>query len=193
MSCILIVGATRGLGASLASQYAAAGHTVFGTSRSSIPPLQPSSVTWIPNIDLMSPSCGQTLATSIPASTHISIVIITAGFFGKESFDEPDWEAEVRMYTTSSIAPVFIVHHLVMAGLLAKGAKLILVSSESGSIALRHEKEGGGNYGHHGSKAALNMVGKLLSMDLKEKDIVVAIIHVCCLLLSAAYCGSESR
>src|SRR5207248_10675036 len=115
MSCILVVGATRGLGVSLVSQYAAAGHTVFGTSRSSTPPSQPSSVTWLPNIDLISPMCGQTLATSIPASTRISTVIISAGFFAKESFDKPDWEAEVRMYTTSSIAPVFIVHHLVKA------------------------------------------------------------------------------
>jgi NAD(P)-dependent dehydrogenase (short-subunit alcohol dehydrogenase family) len=95
----------------------------------------------------------------------------------------------VRMYTTSSIAPVFIVHHLVKAGLIAQGAKLILVSSESGSITLRHEKEGGGNYGHHASKAASNMVGKLLSLDLKERGIAVAIVHVCC-FLSLAYCGN---
>ena len=73
--------------------------------------------------------------------------------------------------------PVFIVHHLVKANLLQEGSKVILVSSESGSINLRHEKEGGGNYGHHASKAALNMVGKLLSLDLKEKKIAVGIVH----------------
>ena len=81
------------------------------------------------------------------------------------------------MYTTSSIGPVFIVHHLVKAGLLVKGSKIVLVSSESGSITLRHESEGGGNYGHHASKTALNMVGKLLSLDLKEKGIIVAVVH----------------
>lgn len=63
------------------------------------------------------------------------------------------------MYTTSSIAPVFIVHKLVHSGLLKSGSKVVLVSSESGSITLRHESEGGGNYAHHASKAALNMVG----------------------------------
>jgi NAD(P)-dependent dehydrogenase (short-subunit alcohol dehydrogenase family) len=61
--------------------------------------------------------------------------------------------------------------------MLLSGSKIILVSSESGSIALRHPKEGGGNYGHHASKAALNMVGKLLSLDLKEKGIIVSIVH----------------
>lgn len=81
------------------------------------------------------------------------------------------------MYTTSSIAPVFIVHGLFHAGLLAKGSKVILVSSESGSITLRHESEGGGNYGHHASKAALNMTGKVLSLDLKDAGVVVSIVH----------------
>lgn len=33
-------------------------------------------------------------------------------------------------------------------------------------------------YGHHGSKAAGNMIGKLLGFDLKEKGIPVAMIHV---------------
>jgi NAD(P)-dependent dehydrogenase (short-subunit alcohol dehydrogenase family) len=81
------------------------------------------------------------------------------------------------MYTVSAISPVFIVHHLVKAGFLDKGSKVIIVSSESGSITLRHEKEGGGNYGHHASKAASNMVGKLLSLDLKPKGIAVGLVH----------------
>ena len=81
-------------------------------------------------------------------------------------------------YTTSAIGPVFVIHHLVKGDLLAAGSKIILVSSESGSIKLRHESEGGGNYAHHASKSALNMVGRLLSLDLKEKGIAVGIVHV---------------
>lgn len=73
---------------------------------------------------------------------------------------------------------MFVIHHLVKGGLLAEGSKIILVSSESGSITLRHESEGGGNYAHHASKSALNMVGKLLSLDLKEQGISVGIVHV---------------
>jgi NAD(P)-dependent dehydrogenase (short-subunit alcohol dehydrogenase family) len=78
---------------------------------------------------------------------------------------------------TSSIAPPFLVHSLSRANLLSTGSKIVLVSSESGSITLRHEKEGGGNYAHHASKSALNMVGKLLSLDLREKGVVVSIVH----------------
>lgn len=33
-------------------------------------------------------------------------------------------------------------------------------------------------YGHHGSKAAGNMVGHLLGYDLKERGVPIAMIHV---------------
>ncbi len=33
-------------------------------------------------------------------------------------------------------------------------------------------------FGHHGSKAAANMIGHLLGYDLKERGIVIAMIHV---------------
>jgi len=33
-------------------------------------------------------------------------------------------------------------------------------------------------FGHHGSKAAANMIGHLLSYDLKERGIPIAMIHV---------------
>jgi short-subunit dehydrogenase len=175
---ILIVGATRGLGASLANLYSKnPSNHVFGTSRSPSPPSSQSKITWLTGIDVSASDVGQNIVSQIPASTKLSTVIITAGYFGFETFDNPDWEKEAKMYTISAISPVFIVHHLVKAGFLDKGSKVIIVSSESGSITLRHEKEGGGNYGHHASKAASNMVGKLLSLDLKPKGIAVGLVH----------------
>lgn len=178
---VLIVGATRGLGASLRELYEsnASVTTVFATTRSSTPPSDSSDshVTWITNIDVSQPDVGGRLISQLPPSTKISTVIVTAGYFGFETFDDLDWEKEVRMYTTSAIGPVFLVQRLVKANLLEKGSKVILVSSESGSITLRHEREGGGNYGHHASKAASNIVGKLLSLDLKGKGIAVGLVH----------------
>jgi NAD(P)-dependent dehydrogenase (short-subunit alcohol dehydrogenase family) len=181
MPNILVVGATRGLGAALVSYYTSQpSTTVYATSRSSSPPSHSDNtdnVHWLTNIDLMSPSCGIRLSSSLN-STLINTVYITAGYFATEDFSKgPDWDAEIKMYTTSSIAPVFIIHSLVSSSILTKGAKIILVSSESGSITLRHEQEGGGNFAHHGSKAAINMVGKQLSFDLKDKDIAVGILH----------------
>ncbi|KAI9703947.1 MAG: hypothetical protein M1820_005729 [Bogoriella megaspora] len=178
MPNVLIVGGTRGLGQSLAKQYASGGNKVYATARAASPPQEDAQfpITWIGNVDVATETAGSTITSGLKGAV-IDIAIITAGYFGKESFDEPDFDAEVKMYKISSIGPIFIVHHLVKAGLLKQGSKVILVSSESGSITLRHESEGGGMYGHHASKAALNMVGKLLSLDLKDKGVAVGLVH----------------
>jgi NAD(P)-dependent dehydrogenase (short-subunit alcohol dehydrogenase family) len=175
---VAVIGATRGLGHSLVTYYSKRPNTtVYGTSRQSSPPNESSTVKWITNVDVGTPSAGSTITGVLPSSSTIDTLIVSAGYFGKESFEEPNWDAEERMYRTSAIGPVFLVSKLVHAGKLGKGAKVVMVSSESGSITLRHEKEGGGNYGHHASKAALNMVVKLLSLDLKEKEIAVCSVH----------------
>lgn len=178
---VLIIGATRGLGASLTKLYASdPSADVFATTRSGAEPENTESgppIFWLTDIDIGRPDVGQKLISQLPSATRLSTVIVSAGYFGFETFDAPDWDKEVKMYTTSAIGPVFAVQSLVKAGFLSEGSRIILVSSESGSITLRHEKEGGGNYGHHASKSALNMVGKLLSLDLKDKGIAVGLVH----------------
>ncbi|KAF2155309.1 NAD(P)-binding protein [Myriangium duriaei CBS 260.36] len=177
MPTVLIVGGTRGLGYELAKQYSQHPNTtVYATARKSKPDNAPASIKWVSGIDLTEETSPQTLVDALHGVT-VDIVVISAGYFGKESFDEPSWSKEVTMYTTSAIAPVFVVQRLVGAKALRKGSKVLLISSESGSIALRQESEGGGNFGHHASKAALNMVGKLLSLDLKDQGIAVGLLH----------------
>ncbi|KAI9904158.1 hypothetical protein N3K66_000687 [Trichothecium roseum] len=182
MTPTLIVGATRGLGANLVKQYAArGGSTVYGTTRSSTAPNGfPDSIKWLTDVDLTSPDVGSKLVSLLGSSAPLGTVFISAGYFTTEDFSPgkgPNWNEEQKMYTTCAIAPVFIAHGLHKEGLLRRDSKLVLVSSESGSITLRHPKEGGGNYGHHASKAALNMVGKLLSLDLREGGVIVSIVH----------------
>jgi short-subunit dehydrogenase len=180
MHTVLVVGATRGLGRELVKKYASRGDIVLATSRShETDESMGSNVKWIPNIDIAEESAGKTLAENmLKVAGTVDTIIITAGYFATETFDEPNWQEELKMYTISAIGPVFIVHNLVKSGAVKKGGKIIIVSSESGSITLRHESEGGGNYGHHASKTASNMVGKLLSLDLKDKGIAVGILHV---------------
>jgi short-subunit dehydrogenase len=137
MPTALIVGATRGLGKELAAQYVTAGYTGYGTARKAPPSDANQQVKWIEGVDIGTETAGDVVVKQVPSGQQIDILIVSAGFFGKESFDEPDWKAEVTMYTVSSIGPVFLVQKLVKAGLLDKGSKVVFVSSESGSIALR--------------------------------------------------------
>ena len=82
------------------------------------------------------------------------------------------------MYATCALAPPFLAAQLLAGHNFAPGAKLLLVTTEGGSLALRTADEGGGNYAHHASKAAQNMVGRLLSLDLGPKGVTVVNIHV---------------
>lgn len=186
---VLIVGATRGLGLALTKSYAKHGHNVYGTARSPpTPDLEKITKNWIPDVNLASPSCSTNLLRGLSAlsssAVHLDIVILTAGYFSTEDFgsagnegDALDWDAQVKMYTISAIAPPHIVAALVKSKHLGPGSKVLLVTSESGSITLRAASEGGGNFGHHGSKAAENMVSKLLSLDLKERGVAVGAVH----------------
>lgn len=63
MPTILIIGATRGLGAALANAYASVpSNAVFGTTRSGSAPKKLSErIMWVKDIDLMSPGCGARL------------------------------------------------------------------------------------------------------------------------------------
>lgn len=178
MSSVLIVGATRGLGYEIAKQYAQRDYKVFGTARSGPPSDAPKAIEWVSGVDVAAASAGKTIVDGL-RGTKPDVTVVTAGMFPKEDFDAPDLDAELRTYATVAVGPVLVATALHRAGLLARGSKLVLVSSEAGSIGLRHESTDakGGNYAHHASKAALNMVGKLLSLDLKDEGVAVALVH----------------
>ncbi|KAF2443111.1 NAD(P)-binding protein [Karstenula rhodostoma CBS 690.94] len=181
MPTILVVGATRGLGASLANAYKSdPNNHVLATARSADPPPNTKNLTYIPGIDIATPDAGKKLLDFVHTKSisQIDVVIITAGYFATESLKEPSFEAEEKMYRTCVIGPTILVTTLANdSDLLNSKSKVIFVSSESGSITLRHESEGGGNYGHHASKTALNMSAKLLSLDLKERGVAIAVVH----------------
>ncbi|KAF2827950.1 NAD(P)-binding protein [Ophiobolus disseminans] len=181
MPTILVVGATRGLGASIVNTYAAdSNNHVLATSRASDPPADTKNIAYIPSIDIATSKAGSTLIDYLESRkiNKLDIIVITAGYFATESLKEPSFEAQERMYRTCAIGPTILVTALANNGsLLSSASKVIFVSSESGSITLRHESEGGGNYGHHASKTALNMCAKLLSLDLKERGVAVASVH----------------
>ncbi|KAG6916355.1 hypothetical protein DXG01_007191 [Tephrocybe rancida] len=168
MPTALVIGASRGLGFELAKALQADGYQTFGTTRSDDAELPPN-VNRINPVDIAKEDAGAKIAVAL-GETKLDLIIVNAGIFMKETFDAPSFEDEVEMYKVVSIAPVFLAHHLYRTGLLASPSKFILITTEGGSITLRTKEEGGGNYGHHGSKAAANMVGKLAN-DFYDKGI----------------------
>lgn len=120
MVSALIIGATRGLGASLANLYAkSSSNTVFGTTRSPrAPPSESLSkkINWVTDINLLDSGVGTRLVNELgqlgvgnamveDTLQSFDIVIITAGYFATEDFTTgPKWDEEVKMYSASLLS-----------------------------------------------------------------------------------------
>jgi NAD(P)-dependent dehydrogenase (short-subunit alcohol dehydrogenase family) len=187
MPNVLVVGGTRGLGLALVQHYSIQpSTTVYATARSS-PPSESSksNIKWLTGVDLTKSDCAKSLVSQLEAGTTLNTVFFTAGIFKLESIplSTSDWDNEIATYVTSAIAPPFIISALLEGKHLATapkssagGAKIILLSSEAGSLTL-NQAGGGGNYSHHASKSAVNMVGTQLRYDLEPHGIAIAMVH----------------
>ena len=61
-----------------------------------------------------------------------------------------------------------------LANKLSQGSKVGILTSRVGSI---EDNSSSGNYAYRTSKTAVNMIGKCLSLDFKDKGIAVALLH----------------
>ena len=79
-----------------------------------------------------------------------------------------------RTLTTNTIAPLLLTQSLLPSLLLSPHPRIGLMSSRVGSIS---DNSSGGSYAYRASKAALNSIGKSMAVDLKEKGVVVVLMH----------------
>jgi len=90
-----------------------------------------------------------------------------------------NFKEELKMIDICALGPLRVTAALYNGGLLTPGkSKVVVITSQGGSITWRLvQNPEGGDYGHHMSKAAANMMSVLLSQELKDKDIPVGILH----------------
>ena len=110
---------------------------------------------------------------------HLDILINNAGIIsGNEhessTFGEIYKEDFSKVFLVNSISPLLVSEKFLPLLEKSEGAKIVNISSQNGSIALRNV---GGKYSYAASKAALNMITKILSYDLFDKGIVAVAIH----------------
>jgi len=99
------------------------------------------------------------------------VVINNAGYFYEpvEKIDSLNFPEELKMIDICALGPLRITSGLFNGGFLQRGAKVAIISSQGGSVEWRAvQNPTGGDYGHHMSKAAANMAGRLLSQELKH-------------------------
>lgn len=168
---IVITGANRGIGLALTKNYLAQGHEVTAICRHASPELKNTSAAIIENIDVAQSDAAEKVAAALD-SKAIDILINNAGVLRSETLEDFSVETIQEQLTINSIAPIAITQALQFN--FKAGGKVALITSRMGSVT---DNGSGSYYGYRMSKAALNAAGKSLAIDLKPRDISVAILH----------------
>jgi NAD(P)-dependent dehydrogenase (short-subunit alcohol dehydrogenase family) len=171
MPTVLVTGASRGIGREFARQYAAASWRVHATMRT---PTQPSHDAVVHALDVTDAKAVAALARAI--DEPLDLVINNAGISGPRDDGPGNFPAERWLDTmrTNVVAPALVADAFTPH--LARGEKRVIatISSRMGSIGAL---DTGGRYAYRSSKAAANMVTKLLAFDLKPQRITCVVFH----------------
>jgi NAD(P)-dependent dehydrogenase (short-subunit alcohol dehydrogenase family) len=78
------------------------------------------------------------------------------------------------VFRTNAFGPLILTQALLSNLTAVPNSRIRNITSRAGSIA---DNTGGNFYAYRSSKAALNMIGKSMAVDLKEKGVLVAMLH----------------
>ncbi len=178
MPTVLVTGANRGIGLTLARQYAADSWKVLATCRD---PAQATELKAIPGdvqtfaLEVTDDDAVAKLAKTL-RDDPADVLFNNAGVAGREagtlgSIDSAVWMETLRINT---VAPIKLAEAFVEQVAASGQKKMAFVTSVLGSIARNGD---GGRYGYNSSKAGLNMAATSLSIDLKPRGISIVLLH----------------
>jgi len=184
-STVMITGANRGLGLEFARQYAAAGWQVLATYRNPADSAELLEISGQGHVaafqlDVSDFDAIAALADEL-ADESIDVFLSNAGLFGpkpgaesdlRQSFGHIDYGILRQVLTVNTLAPLKCAEAFVEHIARSEQRKFVALSSIEGSISRARRDL----YAYRTSKAALNMVTRLLSGDLAPRGITVASI-----------------
>jgi len=171
MKNILVTGANRGIGLELCRQLKAQGHHVIAVCRNTSDELNQLDIETIPSIDVTDNESLLLLKQHL-ADRPVDVLINNAGILANNVLGEIDYQTVMQQYLVNAIGPLKVTESLLP--LLQQGAKVAIITSRMGSMS---DNDSGGHYGYRMSKAAVNMAGTSLAVDLKPKGIAVGLFH----------------
>lgn len=173
----IVTGANRGIGLAFCRQLVERGDEVIATCRASSQALDElaksigARLRVIENVDVTSDESTASLVQAI-GSDKIDLLINNAGILEHVTLEDLDIASIHRQFEINAVAPLRVTHALL--GNLSANAKIAIVTSRMGSI---DDNDSGGSYGYRMSKAAANMAGRSLSVDLSGRGVAVALLH----------------
>ncbi len=171
MATVLITGANRGIGLALARAYKARGDDVIAACRTTSADLNGLGVEVREGVEISDDASVQHLANSLDDAS-VDILINNAGIHSNETLDDLNFDRIRRQFEVNALGPLRVTRALLPR--LSEGSKVVIVTSRSGAIG---DNGSGRTYGYRMSKAAVNMAGVNLAIDLKPKGIPVLLLH----------------
>jgi NAD(P)-dependent dehydrogenase (short-subunit alcohol dehydrogenase family) len=178
MPTVLITGASRGIGLEFARQYAADGWRVIAGCRKPAAAEALKAIKGdvaVERLDVDDDKSVRALAKKY-AEDAIDLLINNAGIYGPRgvTVDTIDYDAWGQVLRTNTMAPLRVAAAFLPQVARGRNKTIATVTSWMGSIAAN---ETGGHYLYRSSKAAVNAVMKSLSIDFKDKGLIVVMLH----------------
>lgn len=162
---VLVVGASRGIGAELVRQYLAAGHPVHATVRDPSSPgqLAGEDEVSLHRLDVRDAAQTKALAAEL-AGAGLAIVIHNAGV---------NRTSRAEMMEVNAVAPIRVIESLLDAEAIADGGVVAIMTSQMGSRGGRADSLG--TYGD--SKAALNDEFRTRADAWAARGVIAVVVH----------------
>jgi NAD(P)-dependent dehydrogenase (short-subunit alcohol dehydrogenase family) len=176
---VLITGANRGIGLEFVKQYAADNWNVFACYREpqSSEDLFALSKTYqniqVLQLDVSDFDAIEKLALKLK-NQSIDLLINNAGIYPSSDLNDMDYDDWTTAFKINSMAPFKMTQSFIPHIAASRLKKIATLTSKMGSL---DDNTSGGSYIYRTSKAALNMVMKSLSVDLKAHGISVVTLH----------------
>ncbi len=171
MALALITGANRGIGLEFVRALRKKNDRVFAVCRASSPELTETGAEVISGIDVTREDAVIRMAQATRGE-KLDLVICNAGVLVPDSLESCTAESLRMHFEVNAVGPLLVTKAL--APQMPSGAKVALITSRMGSIA---DNSSGRFYGYRMSKAALNMAGASLAIDLRGRGIAVITLH----------------
>lgn len=171
MPKVAIVGASRGIGFEFVRQYLGEGWSVHASARqeNDLQALRELGAT-AHHADVTDEASLKAMAKAIIGS--LDLLIINAGIGSRErKLAEVDPDNWMRVMSVNALGPLLAAR--TVGTKVCQSGKLVALTSMMGSIA----DNSGGAWSYRMSKAALNMGMSCLAIELKPRDVTVAVLH----------------
>jgi len=178
MANIAITGAARGIGFELTRQYATAGDRVFAFCRN---PAKADSLNRLASenrgIKVMEMDVTRDESVKRAASetgdAPIDVLLNVAGITGQANpqLESSDWSEWIEVFNTMTMGPLRVLQSFLPH--MKAGAKVMNITSTLGASTWPF----GGYYAYAAAKAGLNRLTRSVAIDLRERGIIVGVIH----------------